>query len=112
MSASVFNIGVSALQSYQGAIAITANNIANASTKGFQPAAAQFEQSSPAGNGVQLGNSSSATAPTPADASSASATDLAGEMVKLLEYKAGFKAAARVVETSDGMLGTLLDLRS
>ena len=109
MSASILNIGLSALQSYQGAMAITANNIANANTNGFTPAVAQFQETAP-GVGVQL-SAANSTPLNSTDSNQPSSTDLTSEMVKLMTYKVGFKAAARVVETADTMIGTVLNTR-
>jgi flagellar basal-body rod protein FlgC len=112
MSASALGIGLSALQSYQQAVNITANNVANAQTDGFVPQQVQFLQSVPAGYGVSVaGTSSGATTPD-ASPTVPSGTDLTSEMVNLLTYRNGFKAAAKVIQTTDQMLGSLLDVKS
>src|SRR5471032_1330360 len=106
MSIAAFNTGASALTASTRAIDVAANNVANASTKGFQPQQANFQESQPAGNGVSL--STSAQALSAADGG-ASGTNLAREATNSLVYKAQFDAAAAVVKTADSTLGTLID---
>src|SRR5476649_1982372 len=103
MSIAAFNTGASALTASTRAIDVAANNVANASTKGFQPQQANFQESQPAGNGVSL--STRAQALSAADASAngtnTSGTNLAKEATDSLVYKAQFNAAAAVVKTAD-----------
>jgi len=110
MSIAAFNTGASALTASTRAIDVAANNVANASTKGFQPQQANFQESQPAGNGVSL--STSAQALSAADGNGASGTDLAREATNSLVYKAQFNAAAAVVKTADSTLGTLIDTKA
>lgn len=110
MGIAAFNTGVSALTANTRAIDVAANNVANASTKGFQPQQANFQESRPAGNGVSL--STSAQALSAADASAPSGTSLAREATNSLVYKAQFNAAAAVVKTADSTLGTLIDTKA
>jgi flagellar hook-associated protein FlgK len=117
MGIAAFNTGVSALTANTRAIDVAAHNVANASTKNFQPQQANFQESQPAGNGVSL--STSAQALSAADASangtngtSASGTNLAREATNSLVYKAQFNAAVAVVKTADSTLGTLIDTKA
>lgn len=106
MSISAINTGASALQAMQGAVNVTANNLANLATRGYTPQRATLQAQS--GGGVSL-STSSAAASTDADAPSG--TDFVGESVNLLVYKNAFQASAKVLRTADEMLGTLLDRR-
>lgn len=101
MGVSALGAGLSGLQSYQRALDISANNVANTFSKGFQPQSATLSESSPPGSGVSAGVRSSGL----------EGTDLATEAVSSLVYKAGFDASAKVITTSDQLLGTLLDTR-
>ena len=107
MTISALNAGLSGLSSYQFAVDVTANNIANANTEGFTPSQVAFTEVQPGG-----GVSASTSAPTaPVSADAPSATDLATELVNLQMYKIGYEANAKVVQTSDSLLGSLLDTR-
>jgi flagellar basal-body rod protein FlgC len=108
MTIGALDIGLSGLQSCQGAVDITANNIANANTPGFKAQQAQFQEKTPSGSGVQLGNLPGSD-PASGSGTGPSDTDLAYELVNLLTYKLGFEANAKVVKTSGEMLGTLFD---
>jgi len=110
MGIAAFNTGVSALTANTRALDVAAHNVANASTKGFQPQQANFQESQPAGNGVSL--STSAQALSAADSSAPSGTNLAREASNSLVYKAQFNAAAAVVKTADSTLGTLIDTKA
>src|SRR5471030_2589104 len=99
MSIAAFNTGASALTASTRAIDVAANNVANASTKGFQPQQANFQESQPAGNGVSL--STSAQALSAASGNGASGTDLAREATNSL-----------VVKAADSTLGTLIDTKA
>ncbi len=109
MSTSAIGTGLSGLNTYLQAISVTANNVANANTSGFQPQQALFQENSPAGSGVHLSDAVSANSSTLTSAPSG--TDVAAEMVNLLMYKIGFQASAKVVTTSDQQLGRLIDTK-
>jgi flagellar basal-body rod protein FlgC len=124
MAINGLNIGTSGLQAYQRALDVSANNVANALTKNFQPRQPQFQEGTPAGvvvtlspagnqianavngasNGTNNGNQASEDQP--------SATDLTTEIVNQIQYQAGFNISAKVVKTNDQILGTLLDLKA
>ena len=123
MAINGLNIGVSALQANQRALDISANNVANALTAGFQPSRAEFQATAPSGvvvNVSQAGQqlAQQATGQTNGNtgntslASQPSGTDLATEIVNQIQYKAGFNFAAKIIKTNDEILGTLLDLRA
>jgi flagellar hook protein FlgE len=112
MGIAAFNTGVSALTANTRALDVAANNVANASTKGFQPQQANFQESQPAGNGVSLSTSAQALSAADASGNSSSGTDLAREASNSLVYKAQFDAAVAVVKTADSTLGTLIDTKA
>ena len=111
MTVGALGIGLSALQSYQVAFNVTANNIANGNTNGYVPMRADFHATSP--GGVYATISSDGDSATVVDGSSGSnapsGTDLTQEAVNLLDYKNGYLANAKVVKTQSDLLGTLLD---
>jgi flagellar basal-body rod protein FlgC len=105
------------MQAYRLALNVTANNVANAGTDGFQPQRAVFQEDA-AGAGVQVTATTPASDSSPATPSEntidnpvPSGTDLTAEMVNLLMYRMDFQASAKVVKTSDALLGTLIDTR-
>jgi len=122
MAINGLNIGASGLQAYQRALDISANNVANALTKNFQPRQPQFQEAAPAAAGVvvTLSPAGSQTANTvnaanngnQASEDQASGTDLTTEIVNQIQYQAGFNFSAKIVKTNDEILGTLLDLRA
>jgi flagellar hook protein FlgE len=115
MSISSLNIGLSGMKAYQGALDSSAHNIANASTKGFQPQTASFQENTNAGVIVNISKASQQLANQDVSQNSnsdaLSATDLATELTNNLQYKAGFEFSAKIVKTADEMFSTLLDLK-
>jgi flagellar basal-body rod protein FlgC len=117
VSSSTLNIGLSGMQACRVALNVTANNVANAGTDGFQPRRAVFQEDA-AGGGVQVTATAPASDSSPAAPSGnavdnpvPSGTDLTAEMVNLLMYRMDFQASAKAVKTSDELLGTLIDTR-
>jgi flagellar basal-body rod protein FlgC len=100
MTLSALGTGLSGMQGYQRALDISANNVANTLSTGYQATQAQFQEASPAGSGVNVSNQA---------ASPSSSTNLTDEMVNQVIYKTGFEASAQVVKVSDQMLGTLVN---
>lgn len=119
---SALNNGLSGMVANQRALDMSAHNTANASTNGFQPAKAKFSEQ--ANGGVQASPrpstkvSLSGAAPSSGSpssgtsASTPSGTDYATEAVNSLTYKLGFDMSAKVVKTSDQMLGTLVNIKA
>ncbi len=107
----------SALDAFSTAQAVTANNIANVNTDGFDPSRTVLEDrpdrggtavqdiSAPEAQGPLVPGSG----PGPDGFVEGSATDLVVETVALIENQRGFEANAVVVRTQDEMLGALLD---
>jgi flagellar basal-body rod protein FlgC len=109
MAIDALGVGLSGVQAYQFALNVSANNIANANTNGFKPATTDFHETA-GGAGVFATISPTASALAAGDAPSQ--TDLTSEMVNLLQYKIGYEANAKVVQTQSDLLGTLFDTRT
>ena len=110
MSISALSAGVSGLTANQRALDVAAHNVANANTPGFQPQAAAFEESSPAGSGVSL--SVEGRSASTAEAGKPNGVDLAKEITDTLVYKVGVDLSAKLVKASDEALGSLIDIRT
>ncbi|WP_222612493.1 flagellar basal body rod C-terminal domain-containing protein [Undibacterium flavidum] len=114
MAISSLNIGISGMKAYQGALDSSANNIANAQTKGYQPQLASFQENANGGVRVNISKAAQDLAAINSNAENsnadASGTDLSTELTNNLQYKAGFEFSAKVVKTADEIFATLLDL--
>lgn len=108
MSLPALSAGVSGLNANQQALDVAANNIANASTQGYQPQQATFGEAAPAGSGVTLSTQGRSLAA----AESGSGTDLASELSNSLVYQTGFDLSAKVVLAADQRIGTLIDIKA
>ena len=127
-------LGASAMNTHSWGMAVSAHNVANVSTAGFEPQRAVYA-TGPAGQGVRLdavlqgngpagspgtgGTAFSAaqavydvTAGLPLEATSPSGTNLAREMVSMISTQHAYTANAATVRTGDAMLGTLLDIKA
>ena len=107
---SVLNIAASGLSAASARLAVTAGNIANANSTGYQ---ARRVTSAPAtGGGVRVDSVTigSAPGPTDLDGNPGSNVDLARESVDLTRAKHQYTAGAKLVKAGDRMLGTLLDV--
>ena len=109
MAISGLQIGLSALQSYQVALNVTSNNIANADNTGFVPSRTDFHATS---GGAGVFTTISPEGAAAADSEQPSETDLTGEAVNLLEYKNGYLANAKAVQVQSDLLDLLLKPRS
>lgn len=110
MSISALSAGVSGLTANQRALDVAAHNVANAATPGFQPQAAAFEESSPAGSGVRLSVEGRSAAS--ADAGKENGVDLGKEVTDTLVYKVGADLSAKLIKASDRALGSLIDIHT
>ncbi len=110
MSISALSAGLSGISANQRALDVSAHNVANAGTPGFQPQGAAFQENSPAGSGVSL--SIEGRNLSTASAGAANGVDLAKEITSSLVYKAGFNLSANVVKAADEALGSLIDIRA
>jgi flagellar hook protein FlgE len=108
------NIGASTLRAYQNALDITANNVANASTKNYQAQSANFQESPTGGVVVTLSSASQTTFENyqAQKLDTESSTDLNKEMVNNLSYQRGFEIAAKMVKVNDEVLGSLINIKA
>lgn len=93
-------MAVSGLQAAQTRLQVSAHNIANSQTEGFQRL--QVEQSSQAGGGVG----------TQATRSSQPSAGLEADVVAQLQARNAFLANLSVFKTQDAVLGTLLNAQA
>ena len=131
MSSSSLQIGASALNAFSWGTAVTAHNVANVSTAGFEPRRAVYSsnandqgvsfEAAMKDAGSKVGPSSNwnaanavldVTSGIPQEASAPSGTDLAREFTQMISTQHAYEANAQVVRTSDSMLGTLLDIKA
>ena len=130
-SSNSLQIGASALNAFSWGTAVTAHNVANVSTAGFEPRRAVYS-SNPNNQGVSfdavLKDTGSGavqnpdwaaakavydvTSGLPLEASSPSGTDLSREFTTMIDTQHAYEANAQVIRTSDTMLGTLLDIKA
>ena len=127
-------LGASAMNTHSWGMAVSAHNVANVSTAGFEPQRAVYA-TGPAGQGVRLdavlqgngpaGSSGTGgtgfnaaqavydvTAGLPLEATNPSRTNLAREMVSMISTQHAYTANDATVRTGDAMLGTLLDIKA
>lgn len=109
MAISSLSIGVSGMKAYQGALDSSANNVANALTKGYQVQVASFQENSNGGVRVSISKESQELA-AQENQDKLSSTDLATEITNSLQYKAGFELSAKMVKVADEVLSSLLDI--
>lgn len=115
MSVSALGSAQSGMQGYQRALDISANNVANTLSSGFQPKTASFKESAPSGSGVSVSISAQGASLAAGETEAADApsgTDLNTEMVNQLVYSNGFDASAAVLKSTDQMLGSLIDIKA
>ncbi len=108
MAIAALSSGISGLNAAIGALGNSAHSVANMNTPGFQPARAVFAENAPAGTGVSI----SLQGQQLAQGSAPSATDFATETTNQLVYKAQFDLSAKMIQTTDQNLGTLLDIKA
>lgn len=108
MAISALSTAQSGLQASQRALDNSAHNVANANTAGFRPAQTSFQERAPAGTGVTL----SVQAQQRAAADQPSGADLAKESTDRILYKTQFALAAKVIQTQDQNLGSLIDTKA
>jgi flagellar hook protein FlgE len=128
---SSLQLGASAMNTFSWGMAVTANNVANVSTSGYEPSRAEYATNAndqgvhfeAALKDAQASASTSSnwtasnavydvTSGLPLEASSPSGTDLSEEMTQMISTQHAYEANAQIVRTSDTMLGTLLDIKA
>ncbi|WP_367846908.1 flagellar basal body protein [Rhodoferax sp. WC2427] len=100
ITSSTASIALSGLQSAQTRLQVSAHNIANSQTEGFQPL--QVAQSTQTGGGAS----------TQITRSSQPGTGLEADVVAQLQAKNAFLANLSVFKTQDAVLGTLLNAQA
>lgn len=107
---SVLDIAASGLSAASARIAVTAGNIANVDSLGYQARRANLAAVDP--HGVKVDSVSLSTSPAMIDeeGQTTSNVDLVGETISLIRDKHLYKASATLLRTGDQMLGTLLDV--
>ncbi|WMW82279.1 flagellar basal body rod C-terminal domain-containing protein [Undibacterium cyanobacteriorum] len=111
MAISAINTGLSAMRAYDTALSSSAHNIANANTNGFQPQSVQFQEAPNGGVTVNISQKSKSMAAQDPGNAIPSNTDLTTEITDSLQFKIGFQMAAKLVQTGDEMLDSLLKMR-
>lgn len=107
---SVLDIAASGLSAASARIAVTAGNLANLNSTGYQARRALLSPVEPAG--VRADSVSLSAAPLSPDAEGEpmSNVDLVGETVNLIRDKHLYQSNAKLLKLGDEMLGTLLDV--
>ncbi|MBC18042.1 Flagellar basal body rod protein [Pseudodesulfovibrio profundus] len=103
-------VNASALSALSTVQQVSANNIANVNTDGFQPSSVGLE-TGPEGQGVRVGsiNQSSEQGPV-IDGVELSNTDLGTEMVDMMTTSRAFSANTAAIRVSEQMTGHLLNM--
>ena len=115
---------LSGLRAYANQASVTASNISNLNTPGFNPSRAV--SASVAAGGVTSTTQTPAQSTTQATTAQGPLTqdpslqampevsnvDLGGEMVNLIQAKHGYSAQTSVIKASDEMLGSLMDIKT
>jgi len=105
---SAMSISLSGMQAASAMLNVTANNIANLNTPGFNPSRADLVELS--GGGVALTGTSFEDNPQTAPNTQTSNVDLSTEMVNLKLGQTLYDANAMVLKTANQMTGTLLNI--
>lgn len=113
-----FNASISALQAYGNRQAITAHNVANVNTDGFNKQRGQLQEQVPSGVSLTVDTVDTQGAirmdqtAKGEDLVETSNTELAEEMPNMIVDQRSFEANTAVVRTQDEMLGSLLDIKA
>lgn len=105
---SAMSISLSGMQAASAMLNVTANNIANLNTPGFNPSRADLVELS--GGGVGISGTSFEDNPQTAANTQTSNVDLPTEMVNLKLSQTLYDANAMVLKTADLMTGSLLNI--
>ena len=114
MSLSTLNNALSGLQAATAKMQVTANNVANARTDGYQTQRVDVLER-PGGAEARTPADTATARPVPPPPETAqvyrapSDVDLAQEMVQMTANESFYLANVRALEAAHGMLGTLID---
>ncbi len=109
---------LSALQAFGTGINSNANNIANSLTDGFKRTRVTYSETKPQG---VTANVEKVNVPGPSNYEQTnngleliqqSNVDLANELIDMTETSSYYKANIKTIQTSDQMMGSLLDLKA
>ncbi len=104
------NANISAMDALGSAYQVTANNVANVNTDGFQASRANLE-SGPEGDGVRVSSITTDTTPGAMfEGRETSNVDTASEMVGMITTENAYAANAAVIHAGDQTTGYLLDM--
>ncbi len=108
----LFSIAASGLQAAGAQLAVTAQNIANLDTPGYQ--ARRLDTVSLSSGGVALGGTTidPTHGPIDADGKEGSNVDLTREVIDLKRESILYNANAKVLKVASDLTGTLLDIFS
>ncbi|NDI84061.1 flagellar basal body protein [Undibacterium crateris] len=110
MITNALNNGLSGMRAAQSALDVSSHNIANMNTQGFKPQ--QIIQSENSTGGVSTAVRAPAAESAGKPEAATSGTDAATEMVNSLQFRATFDLNAKMVKTTDDMLGTLVNTKA
>ena len=105
---SAMSISLSGMQAASAMLNVTANNIANLNTPGFNPSRADLVELS--GGGVAVSGTSFEDNPQTSPNTQTSNVDLPTELLNLKLGQTLYDANAMVLKTADQMTGTLLNI--
>ncbi len=104
------DVNISALSAMGVVQQVSADNIANVNTDGFNASSVMFE-SGPEGQGVRVGGIQESTNAGPfVDGVEGSNTDIGTEMVDMMQTGHAFSANVAAERTSEEMTGHLLNM--
>ena len=107
---SLLNIAASGLSAASTRVAVTAGNIANMDSAGYQARRVNLISASPAGVGVDSVSLDPSHVALHEDGVEGSNVDITAEVVNLIRDKHQYTASARLLKAGDQMLGSLLDV--
>ena len=111
-----FYVALSALDGFSKAMAVAANNIANASTGGFKKGRAVLEEGQSGGVEVSVREIDDLDHPVSCEGNSAeqaekiSNVDIAEEMTHMVTAQSGYKANLKSLRTQEEFQGSILDI--
>lgn len=114
---------IQAMQALSAAQRVTANNVANVNTDGFEPSRVHLEDGE-GGNGVRVAAVNKANAGMPAERQGRtsadesvlearpSGTEITREMVDMIRNQRGFEANTTFYRNMSDMLGLVIDIKA
>src|SRR5580704_8389660 len=106
----VFGIALSGMQAAQTQLNVTAQNIANSDTPGYQSESVDLVDLSTGGVGVGGISTDPTPGPPQPNGTPGSNVDLGAEMINLTRAKLLYSANAAVLMVGERMTGALLDM--